>query len=204
MKTTITAANAVAIASLVNYADNSKIPITPTLAAVHVTIKDNTLTAIATDRYVMAKFSTVLDVTDGRPSEFRISAAAAKWILANVKKGNKWNTPAPVSLEIDGDNLTITTKETAYTSQLVAGISPKVESLLNLFDEWQPAETAQTLSLGSKFLTKITKLLDDFSRVEFATYELGKAMNGSDKPGPVKVTAGAFEILIQPRVMPTN
>ena len=204
MNITLTAANAVSIASLINYADTSRTPIPETLGTIGVMIRDGQLTAMATDRYVAARYQTNLDIDTGRPGEFRMSAAAARWILANIKKGNKWHNPAPVSLAIEGDSLTIETNGMAYSSQLVTGSQPNLEGLNKLFSEWQPADKAQPLALAGRFLAKVNKLLEDFARVEYATYELGLNITGIDKAGPVRGTAGAFEILIQPRLIPNN
>lgn len=200
---TISAADLVSVATLYNYGDTSRAPIAEDLAGVLVKVENGQLTAAATDRYTLATFTAEVDDRD-LPNEFKLSIAACKWIVTNVKKGNKWSTPAPIALEVSEDEIAIQTDNARAVYANTPNKSLKIEKLMPLIDDWRPADTAQPAKLNSKFLSRVTKLLDDFGRVEYATYELGANIHNPEKLGPVKVTAGNFRVLIQPNLFTGN
>lgn len=202
-KITIEAADLVSVATLYNYSDTSRAPSHEDLAGVMVKVEDGQLTAAATDRYTLATFSTRVDDRD-IPSEFKLSIAACKWIITNVKKGNKWTTPAAVGVEITDNEIAIQTDNTRATYPNTTNKSLNIEKLMPMVNDWKPAEVAQPLKLNSKFLSRITKLLDEFSRVDFAKYEIGANIINPAKLGPVKVTAGNFRVLIMPNLIEEN
>ena len=201
---TLNAADLVSIATLYNYGDTSRAPITEDLAGVMVKVENGQLTAAATDRYTLATYAARVDDRD-IASEFKLPITACKWISTNVKKGNKWSTPAPVAIEITDEEIAIQLENTRATYANTPNRSLKLDRLMPLINEWKPAETASPVMLNNKFLARITKLMDDFGRIEKATYELGQLPNGAtNRPGPVRITAGSFRLLIQPNLFTTD
>jgi len=204
MKTiTIEAADLVSVATLYNYSDTSRAPAHEDLAGVMVKVEDGQLTAAATDRYTLGTFSARVDDRD-MPSEFKLSITACKWIITNVKKGSKWKTPEPVGVDITDEKIFIRTEEAIATYPNTSNKSLSIDKLLPMVNDWKPAEVVQPLKLNSKFLSRITKLLEHFGRVEFAKYEIGANILNPGKLGPVKVTAGNFRVLIMPNLIEEN
>lgn len=208
----LNAADAVAIASLIAAADTQK-GITPVLEQIRLSVDGSgRITATATNRFMIATYTaTALDVSctcaecatgEPRPTmELGITAKAAKFITANVKRGNKWNTPDAVELIADTDTRELSVRHGAavYGDTWPAGKFPAVESLLT---DWTPAAEAQPVKLNQAWLVTLGKLLDGFTKVEFWLYELGADKLGrADRPGPLRATAGSFTALIQPNLI---
>jgi hypothetical protein len=204
------AADAVAIASLIAAADNNK-GITPVLEQIRLNIHGSgVITASATNRFMIATYTADADVScscnvcgtgSERPEmEIGITAAAAKFITANVKRGNKWNTPANVELIADVETRELSVRHGAavYGDVWPAGKFPDIDELIT---EWTPATEVMPVKLRQTWLSALGKLTDGFNKVDFWLYELGAARFNSGKPGPVKATAGNFTALIQPNLI---
>lgn len=193
------AADAVAIASLIN-ATGGNVDNPAVLQQVRVNVSGSGhVTATATNRFMVATY-TATAAAYNHDGEFGLTANAAKFITANVKRGNKWTTPEAVELIADVDTRELSVRHGAavFGDTWPAGKFPEV---LSLITEWTPAATAQAVKLRTAWLGVLGKLLDGFTKVDFWLYELGAAPFHVDRPGPVKATAGNFTALIQPNLI---
>lgn len=208
----LTAADAVAIASLIA-ATGGNVDNPEVLNQIRLSVDGSgQIAATATNRFMIATYSataagvscTCAECATGEPRptmELGITAKAAKFITANVKRGNKWNTPDNVELIADTDTRELSIRHGAaiYGDTWPAGKFPAVESLLT---EWTPATQAQPVKLNQAWLVTLGKLLDGFTKVDFWLYELGADKLGrADRPGPLRATAGSFTALIQPNLI---
>lgn len=199
---TMEAADAVAMASLINLTDAK----TPSLDVIHLDTALLETVAYGTDRYTLGRVM-VPSVSPSDAVQWKITAAGAKFITANVKPLNKWNTPDRVSFNIDTDNraVSITFGSSAFTDTWPADINgPKlVEKLAGVMEQWEPRDTATPVSMSSKLITKLAKLSDGFNKVDAWLLELGASPNygNPDKPGPLRASSGRLQVLIQPRLI---
>jgi hypothetical protein len=193
----IEAADAVSIASLVTVAaSKTAAQTTPVLGEIEVSLENGNLFATATDRFMAATYTTT---ATGDNSAFRLTAAAAKFLAANVKRVNKhYETPA-VEFVIDQEQhrVTISHGGATFTDNWISANFPAV---LGLIDGWQPATEAQPVKLRGEFLARLYKLTDSFIRVDYWVVELGanSSTYKPERPGPLMATAGKFRVLIQP------
>lgn len=196
----LTAADAVAIASLAA-ATNGRDAGAEVLGQIRVKVSGSgQIMATATNRYMVATYATTA-ATYNHDGEFGITPAAAKFITANVKRGNKWNTPDNVELiaNVDTGELSVRHGAAVYGDVWPLGKFPAIESLIT---DWTPAATAMPVKLRQAFVVTLAKLMNGFEKVDYWTYELGAAtMNRTDRPGPVKATAGQFTALIMPNLL---
>jgi len=195
----IDAADAVSIATLITAAaTKTAAQTTPVLGEIEVLLENGNLTATATDRYMAATYSST---ATGEDTAFRLTAAAAKFLAANVKRVNKhYDTPA-VEFVIDQDarQVTITHGGATFSDTWNAA---KFPAILGMINGWQPADTAQPVKLRGEFLARLYKFTDSFIRVDYWVFELGSAKSAfrPDRPGPVLATAGKFRVMIQPNI----
>lgn len=195
------AADAVAIASLIaaatGNADNPEV-----LNQVWLTVDGSgEIMATATNRFMIATYSATATATDATETvELGITAKAAKFIIANVKRGNKWTTPEAVELIANPATRELSIRHGAavYGDVWPGAKYPPVASLLT---EWTAATNAQPVKLRTAWLGVLGKLLDGFTKVDFWLYELGGDKSGRERPGPVRATAGNFTALIQPNLI---
>jgi hypothetical protein len=193
----IEAADAVSIASLVTVAaSKTAAQVTPVMREIELLLDNGNLTATATDRFMAATYTTT---ATGDNAAFRLTAAAAKFLAANVKRVNKhYETPA-VKFVIDQEQhqVTISHGGATFTDNW---ISAKFPAVLGLIDGWQPATEAQPVKLRGEFLARLYKLTDSFIRVDYWVVELGANSSAykPERPGPLMATAGKFRVLIQP------
>tara|TARA_R110000803_G_scaffold32649_2_gene71786 strand:+ start:90 stop:737 length:648 start_codon:yes stop_codon:yes gene_type:complete len=201
----IDAADAVSIASLITAAaTKTAAQTTPVLGEIEVSLENGNLTATATDRFMAATYTTAASSTPwsvGDVTTFRLTAAAAKFLTANVKRVNKHYDTPPVEFVIDQDTRLVTISHGGATFS-DTWISAKFPAVLNLINEWQPADTAQPVKLRGEFLARLYKFTDSFIRVDYWVLELGSAKSAFrlDRPGPVLATAGKFRVMIQPNI----
>ena len=193
----IDAADAVSIATLITAAaTKTAAQTTPVLGEIEVSLENGNLFATATDRFMAATYTTT---ATGDNSAFRLTAAAAKFLAANVKRVNKhYETPA-VEFVIDQEQhrVTISHGGATFTDNWISANFPAV---LGLIDGWQPATEAQPVKLRGEFLARLYKLTDSFIRVDYWVVELGanSSTYKPERPGPLMATAGKFRVLIQP------
>jgi hypothetical protein len=194
----IEAADAVSIASLAAAAaTGSSAKATPQLADVRILLEAGELNAAATDRYTAATYKTT---ATGPDVEFRLTPAAAKFLIANVKRINKHYDVPPVSFTIDPEArlVTITHGGATFSDTWSAARFPAIGVLVG---SWEPAIEHTSVSLKSEFLARLNKFLDSFVRVEAWNLELGLNTRNPSLPAPVMATSGNFSVLIQPRIM---
>ena len=192
----IEATDAVSIASLAAAAmTGSNAKLTPQLAEVMIVLKAGELNAAATDRYTAATYKTT---AAGPDVEFRLTPAAAKFLIANVKRINKHYDVPPVSFTIDPEArlVTITHGGATFSDYWSELGFPAVGGLV---EAWKPAIEHTSVTLKSEFLARLNKFLDAFVRVEAWNLELGLNTRSPSNPGTVMATAGNFSVLIQPR-----
>ena len=193
----IDAADAVSIATLITAAaTKTAAQTTPVLGEIEVLLDNGNLTATATDRFMAATYSST---ASGEDAAFRLTAAAAKFLTANVKRVNKhYETPA-VEFVIDQDarQVMITHGGATFSD---TWIGAKFPAVLNLINEWQPADTAQPVKLRGEFLARLYKFTAAFIRVDYWVLELGATTSTykADRPGPLMATAGKFRVIIMP------
>ena len=193
----IEAADAVSIASLITAAaTKTAAQTTPVLGEIEVSLENGNLFATATDRFMAATYTTT---ATGDNSAFRLTAAAAKFLAANVKRVNKHYATPAVQFVIDQEQhqVTISHGGATFTDNW---ISAKFPAVLGLIDGWQPATEAQPVKLRGEFLARLYKLTDSFIRVDYWVVELGanSSTYKPERPGPLMATAGKFRVLIQP------
>lgn len=196
----IEATDAVSIASLAAAAMTGRYAkLTPQLAEVMIVLEAGELNAAATDRYTAATYKTT---AAGPDVEFRLTPAAAKFLIANVKRINKHYEVPPVSFTIDPEArlVTITHSGATFSDYWSALGFPAIGGLV---EAWKATPDAQPVKLRSDLLARLNKFLDSFTRVEWWILELGQN-NRSDKPGPLMATAGKFRVLIQPNLYITE
>jgi len=193
----IKAEDTVSIASLINAtANKAAAAITPVLGEINLELINGNLTATATDRCMAATYATT---ATGEDTTFRLTAAAAKFLAANVKRVNKHYETPPVSFLVDVESRRVTI-EHGGASFTDTWYLAKYPGVLSLLDTWQPAAVAQPVKLRAEFLARLHKFVDAFIRVDYWIMELGIS-GGSykpERPGPVMATAGKFRVLVQP------
>lgn len=202
----IEAADAVSIASLITAAaSGADAKTTPVLGEIEVSLENGNLFATATDRYMAATYTTAASSSGpwsaADITTFRLTAAAAKFLTANVKRVNKHYATPAVEFVIDQDARQVTISHGGATFS-DTWISAKFPAVLNLINNWQPADTAQPVKLRGEFLARLYKFTDSFIRVDYWVLELGSAKSAfrPDRPGPVLATAGKFRVMIQPNI----
>lgn len=206
----LNATDAVSIASLIATAADSK-DTTQVLHQVRILPGlDGRLMAVATNRYVAATYTTDTPAPADLPAAgVGLSAAACKFITANVKRLNKWNSPAGVEIiaNLETRELSVRHGAAVLGDTWPAGNYPA--QVVGMVDAWQPATDGNAVKLGQTWLNQLGKLLDGFTKVDAWLFELGQnaayaagdVKRDNQRPGPVRATAGNFTALIQPRVV---
>lgn len=199
---TIEATDAVSIASLINLTD----PKTLGLDSVFLASSPTNTVAIGTDRYVLGRYTSQQSTTTAsEPIEWKLTSNACKFITANVKPLNKWHTPTPLTVEIDPDqrSFTISTGQASF-SDTWDRQAPRTnsETLGKIVDEWKAAELALPNQIAIKFLVKLSKLMNGFTKIDKFVFQLGHNDRNPTKPAPIRASApGGWEVLIQPNLM---
>ena len=196
---TIEATDAVSIASLINAAaSGTDAKTTPVLGEIEVLLENGNLSATGTDRFMAATYSST---ATGEDTAFRLTAAAAKFLTANVKRVNKHYATPAVEFVIDQDARLVTISHGGATFSDTWNAA-KFPAILGMINNWQPADTAQPVKLRGEFLARLYKFTDSFIRVDYWVLELGSAKSAfrPDRPGPVLATAGKFRVMIQPNI----
>lgn len=205
----LTATDAVSIASLIATAGDGKDG-TPVLCQVRILPGlDGRLTAVATNRYVAATYVTDMANPADLPADgIGLSAAACRFIAANVKRVNKWNNPAGVELiaNVATNELSVRHGAAVLGDTWPAGKYPV--AIVGMVDAWTPATDGYAVKLGQTWLNQLGKLVDGFTKVDAwllelgqnAAYAAGDMTRTATRPGAVRATSGRFMALIQPRV----
>lgn len=207
----LNATDAVAIASLIN-ATGGNVDVPDVLKQIRLNVDGSgQITATATNRFMVATYTATAAAvsctcnecaigTERPAMELGISAKAAKFITANVKRGNKWTTPDHVELIADMDARELSVR---HGAAVFGDVWPaaKYPDVMSLITNWTPAADLLPVKLRSAWLVALSKLMDGFNKTDFWLYELGGSAFNPSKPGPVKATAGNFTALIQPNLL---
>ena len=176
---------------------NSRDKITPVLTETFVRIKDNTLTAMATDRFAAVKFTDAL-FTDAYDVEFRITANLTKFLKANLVKAYQGN----VIVFVSENSVTIELSNGA--SQTDVTTTAKFPALEGLFDAWSPAKDAQAIAMKIELLARLEKIKLDGEFADLWRLETGLNPNNPNRPGPVLATSANSDnlvALVQPNLL---
>jgi len=199
---TMPATDAVTIAALIHLTD----PKTPRLDTVHLSTLGGETKAVASDRYTLGTYYSRTTATDC--VEWQLTAAACKFLTANVKPLNKWHTPENVTFEVDTSTnaFTIMTGAATYSDKWPTGVAGRsvVDTMSAVVTSWAPRTDAVQVRLGTRLLMKLGKLTDGFTKVDTWLIELGASNYAavSDRPGPVMATSpGGVMVLIQPNLL---
>ena len=192
-----------AIASLSAATSTDKF--TPILSMIKVAITPETITAVATDRYIATRLTTPLgDVThtvSDTGSTFYLNAADAI-MLAKLKTGGMftWNEETrEVTAEMDNDS--------RFTLHAVNGNYPPVERLI-------PSDTAECdipagVGLNPSTFARLAKFSlpgERAAELKQAVYRLGvEKLTDSRKPGPIVASrsgSGSYiTVIVQPNII---
>ena len=178
---------------------------TPILSAIKVTVTPETVTAIATDRYIAARLTTPLgDVThtvSDTGSTFYLNATDAT-MLAKLKTGGMltWNDETrEVTAEMDNHS--------RFTLHAVDGHYPSVERLIP--NESAECDIPAGVGLNPTTFAKLAKFSlpgEKPADLKHAAYRLGiEKLTGSHKSGPIVATrsgVGSYlTVLVQPNIL---
>jgi DNA polymerase III sliding clamp (beta) subunit (PCNA family) len=204
---TLTAPQFLSIASTLVAAAAVK-EITPVIISAHVTVEGNELTAVATDRYRVARSVIAAPAT----GDFAVTIPRA-FLEGAAKAIRALKLPARepmVELEVEGDAITVRAPGTALTAEAVKGNYPPVG---RLFPEEDKLVEIGSVSLNAQYVADAGKLthsaLSDPKlspiRLRFTEHDSARGM----RPGPVLITrklgdaqpGEVLEYLLQPNLM---
>ena len=192
-----------AIASLSGATSTDKF--TPILTSIRVTVTPETVTAVATDRYIAARLTTplcdVAHTVSDTGSTFYLNAADAT-MLAKLKTGGMftWNEETrEVTAEMDNDS--------RFTLHAVNGNYPRVERLI-------PSESADHdipagVGLNPTTFAKLAKFSlpgEKAAELKKAAYRLGiEKLTDSRKSGPIVASRSGggshLTVIVQPNLI---
>lgn len=176
---------------------NSRDKLAPVLTETFVRIKDNTLTAMATDRFAAVKFTDAL-FTDAYDVEFRLTANLTKFLKANLVKAYQGN----VIVFVSENSVTIELSNGA--SQTDVTTTAKFPAIEGLFESWFPAKDAQAIAMKIELLARLEKIKLDGEFADLWHLETGLNAMNPNKPGPVLATSAKSDnlvALVQPNLL---
>lgn len=192
-----------AIASL--SAATSADKFTPILSVIKVTMTPETITAVATDRYIAARLTTplgeVAHTVSDTGSTFYLNATDAT-MLAKLKTGGMltWNDEVrEVTAEMDNDS--------RFTLHAVDGNYPSVERLIP--DESAECDIPAGVGLSPTTFAKLAKFSlpgENAADLKKAAYRLGiEKITATGKSGPIVATRGgggsSLTVIVQPNLI---
>lgn len=192
-----------AIASLSGATSTDKI--TPILSVIKVTLTPETVTAVATDRYIAARLTTplgdVAHTVSDTGSTFYLNAADAT-MLAKLKTGGMftWNEETrEVTAEMDN--------HARFTLHAVDGNYPPVERLIP--NESADHDIPAGVGLNPTTFAKLAKFAlpgEKAADLKKAAYRLGiEKLTDSRKSGPIVATrsgSGSYlTVIVQPNLI---
>ena len=175
------------IASLSNFASKDKV--TPALTVVKMVFAENSLQALATDRYVAirAKYEYEYDAY----GTIYLDAPAVKFIT-----GLK-NAPF-VQFDLDGDTLTVSDGSASVSSRMFNGNYPAIETFI---DKHQPATVASAQTFTIELVAKLTKVISATNGKKVERWGFEQGDDGIPaRPAPLMARASGFEAIIQPNL----
>lgn len=176
---------------------NSREKWTPVLTETLVTIADNKLTAMATDRFAAVKFTDDVIADD---VEFRLTPNLSKFLKTNLVKAYRNQVWIDVA---DNGAVTIRLSEgAALTETPSTGKFPAVNTL---FESWQPATAAMATAYAIEKLARLEKIKLDGEFADLWHLESGVNPNGNtNRPGPTLATSAKDDrlvALVQPNLL---
>ena len=177
---------------------NAKDKITPVLTETWITVKDNVLTAMATDRFALVKYEEAFswDVYDG---EFRLTPSLSKFLKANLVKAYKGSVFIHVA---DDGAVTVELQNGAALTDVPSNAKrPNVETL---FESWKPDTVARALAFRIEFLARLEKIKLDGEFADLWHLEPGANTYDPNKPGPLLATNAKDDrlmALVQPNLL---
>lgn len=174
---------------------NSRDKWTPVLTETLVTIADNKLTAMATDRFAAVKFTDDVIADD---VEFRLTANLTKFLKANLVKAYQGNVIVFVS-----EN-SVTVELSNGASQTDVTTTAKFPAIEGLFESWSPAKDAHAIAMRIEFLARLEKIKLDGEFADLWHLETGLNAMNPNKPGPVLATSAKSDnlvALVQPNLL---
>lgn len=197
MKIELTKNQALAITSLGIFTDTTRQSVTPVLTEIELAITDNKLTAVATDRFCVARY---VDEVIAEDLTLRLTRDMVKFIT-DSNKGLRYSPVTELELMEDG-SVTATVEGKSFTDKPVPAKFPAVNDLI---ENWIAATELTALSLNTHFLGKLQKLTANGNKAELWRFEHGGNAYNPAKPGPLKATAlkvdGKLTALIQPNLL---
>lgn len=183
---------ALSIASMIELTDG-KNPV-QALKLIKITLKDNTLTAIATDRYVLGKMTIPVDNTDNEDFTVYWNSDTAKYL----KDRSKLIT----SLDLTASHFV----SEAGTYLMAKNISYPT-NVENMFDNLDAHPLSQPLNVNLSYFTKVAKLLtpDQATRTPsqrtkpvWSMLATGEKENKMPKPILLTNEDSTIQVLLQP------
>ena len=183
------------VASLDSFCESGRDAFIP-LTAVHLVFRRDDFSAYATDRYTLIRANYVLDVDAEFEGKTIVLMPATRKFITGVKLA-KYSKQAFI-LDLVDDVLTLSF-DGASVSQpaTLSGSYPDLDKFVN---EWEPAESVETLAINPNNFAKLGKVVDaQGDKVDSWEIQFGKRVHVS-KPAPIRAASGAMEALIQPKV----
>lgn len=188
---TLPLAQAKSIASLINIAESSK-GIFTVLQYVKVTITDNVLIAVATDRYI-AGYGTYLLEDPIEDATFWLDANVCKLIKA-IKAPKYGHGFATFDIDPDSD-VVISDGVSSIRSGAPKGNYPPILNLITSMDEATDGTKSVRLTLSK--ISQIDKVVPSIGASN--TWHLTHMASGREnKPGPVRFMNGNMILVLQP------
>lgn len=176
---------------------NSREKVTPVLTETLVTIADNKLTAMATDRFAAVKFTDDVIADD---VEFRLTPNLSKFLKTNLVKAYRNQVWIDVA---DNGAVTITLSEGAALTETPS--TGKFPAINTLFESWQPATAAMATAYAIEKLARLEKIKLDGEFADLWHLESGANPNGNtNRPGPTLATSAKDDrlvALVQPNLL---
>lgn len=168
---------------------NGRNEVTPVLTETLVTIADNKLTAVATDRFAAVKFT---DQVIADNVEFRLTPTLSKFLKTNLVKSYRGN----VIVEIAGtDEITIFLDTGLSITDTPS--TQKFPAINTLFESWQPATAARAIAYKIEFLARLEKIKLDGEFADLWHLESGVNPSGNtNRPGPTLATSAKSDNLV--------
>lgn len=168
---------------------------TPVLTETKVTVKDNQLTAMATDRFGLVKYQDNVIADDG---EFRLTTGLSKFLKSNLIRSYRGNVVITVA---DDAAVTVTLHNGAALTEIPS--NTKFPAVEGLFESWQPDTTARALAFKIEMLARLEKIKLDGEFADLWHLEPGLNLSGGKKPGPLMATNAKDDRLVA-LVQPNN
>lgn len=157
--------------------------VTPALQQVKVVFDTDSITIVATDRYVAAKATYAYD-GDGTTGTIYLDPAAVKFIAGlKIKIGF-------IAFDLMDGKLKITDFTNTYAGSMFTGKYPEVESMIDNFSAGSITQSTLKIDLLAK-LGKVVNPSGDKADVWQFTA-------GVDEYKPLMATQGAVKVIIQP------